>query len=824
MNIDVFISYHTASSLSVVEAVVNKLESSGVRCWYAPRDVAGPYAASIVRAINACSVFLLILNKPASESPQVLNELNMVTERLSAKEAVSIVPFHTADDDISLEAQYYVRRMHWIDAIKPPLSDRIDELAEKVLYFLGQKPVQPKDNTPAEEVKYRLVSNLPQARLIFAGRDSLLDELKSYFQAGERILYLEGVGGIGKSELAKQYALRNRADYDCILFTSYAGSLKKLACDPSAISIDGIKQRPGETEDEFFSRKWRVFQSLADERTLLIVDNFDVENDPDLEFFQSGCFQIILTTRCKHSNARSVRISAIEDAETLFHIFEENYGSPVDEEDRPYLWELFQLIEGHTYTIELLGKQMDASFLTGKELLKLFKEGRLPSKVSETVAGRAGQKTAFDHIRAVFSTSCLTQEEQQILRLLSLIGSSGIPASRFREWAELASFETVNGLERKSWVRRERGRGNRLSLHPLVIEVVQLTLKPDLDNCGNFIERIGDFTFSAWFRPVAENLSVAENVLAVLKFFTPFDSGKIECFEAMTGYLWQVGHFEDSIRYAEMLLETCSEKFTEASMITGFMAKNVGGCYFNSGRLKESIPFYKRGLQCMLLSGAEETEDLAMAYEKVGRCYTWDYEQNFAKAEEYFRQALEIRQRLVSALKNGQSLSMFHAREHYNSDLARERLGETYFEMGRMYQAAGDYSKALEYVKLCEEMGFANHKNASGYAYIYYDKGVCHYNLGLEARKHGDETAAQAELELAEKELRRALEINSAMRGDIALDTIANRECLADTYVAMGCIGKAKEEYVTVKNALENLFGPTHARVQSISSKLSQLM
>ena len=38
MQIDVFVSYHTESSRTIVEAIVNKLEHDGVRCWYAPLD------------------------------------------------------------------------------------------------------------------------------------------------------------------------------------------------------------------------------------------------------------------------------------------------------------------------------------------------------------------------------------------------------------------------------------------------------------------------------------------------------------------------------------------------------------------------------------------------------------------------------------------------------------------------------------------------------------------------------------------------------------------------------------------------------------------
>ena len=54
------------------------------------------------------------------------------------------------------------------------------------------------------EKEYRIVSKLPQLRNVFVGRDSLLKEIAEHFDAGKRILFLEGVGGIGKSELAKQ--------------------------------------------------------------------------------------------------------------------------------------------------------------------------------------------------------------------------------------------------------------------------------------------------------------------------------------------------------------------------------------------------------------------------------------------------------------------------------------------------------------------------------------------------------------------------------------------------------------------------------------------
>ena len=155
MNIDVFISYHTGSSQHVVEAIVNKLESKGIRCWYSEKYLTGgDYASGIMEALSKCRIFLLVLNKPASESAHVLNELEIVTDRLSKKENVIILPFHIADDEINPAAKYYIKRHHWIDAMNPPMQERIDELAGHIQRLLGvsEKPdVREETSTSAEE-------------------------------------------------------------------------------------------------------------------------------------------------------------------------------------------------------------------------------------------------------------------------------------------------------------------------------------------------------------------------------------------------------------------------------------------------------------------------------------------------------------------------------------------------------------------------------------------------------------------------------------------------------------------------------------------------
>ena len=308
MNNDVFISHHTDSSLHIVKAIVNKLESNGVKCWYAPRDTEGGYAGSIANAIENCKIFLLILNKNASESPHVLNELNLVTERLSKKEEVSIIPFHISDDDISAEAKYYIGRMHWIDAMTPPMYERVDELVDKIAGLLDKNIssfVSKKDNN-----NYKLISKIPLARDVFYGREDVFSKIDKIFEAGNRVLFLEGVGGIGKSEISKQYVLQNKETYNSIVYLTYNNSIKNIVCDSNIIEIENFAQSEDNTDD-FFIRKMQILRTICDEKTIFIIDNFDVDDDVDFSTFIEGRHRVILTTRNEHRGYPSIKIGPI---------------------------------------------------------------------------------------------------------------------------------------------------------------------------------------------------------------------------------------------------------------------------------------------------------------------------------------------------------------------------------------------------------------------------------------------------------------------------------------------------------------------------------
>ena len=137
---DVFICY-SSEDLTIAEAACDRLEAAGIECWMAPRDpIAGvPYGRQIVEAIASTQILLLIFSSKANASPHVLSELE-----LAYKRGKTIVPFRIESVLPDKDLEYYIQRVHWLDALTPPLESRLDELVELTTRTLSDsKTAQP---------------------------------------------------------------------------------------------------------------------------------------------------------------------------------------------------------------------------------------------------------------------------------------------------------------------------------------------------------------------------------------------------------------------------------------------------------------------------------------------------------------------------------------------------------------------------------------------------------------------------------------------------------------------------------------------------------
>jgi len=128
-----FVSYASPDK-NIADNLCARLERKGIKVWYAPRDVRGPYAAAISDAIGKATHFVVILSENSLRSEHVLNEIDLAFQGLPDK--IKFKPLRIDESMFTSSFRYYLSRQHWMDATIPPLEDRLEEFVEKLVQDL----------------------------------------------------------------------------------------------------------------------------------------------------------------------------------------------------------------------------------------------------------------------------------------------------------------------------------------------------------------------------------------------------------------------------------------------------------------------------------------------------------------------------------------------------------------------------------------------------------------------------------------------------------------------------------------------------------------
>lgn len=144
---DVFIS-NSSKDKAVADEVCATLESHGVRCWIAGRDIepGQTWSEAIIDAIRASRAMVLIHSAHANTSRQVMREIERAAHR-----NIPIIPFRIEEIAPSKHLEYFISAPHWLDAFPPPIEPHIERLA-KTMRRLLQAPAAPDAGGGASEV------------------------------------------------------------------------------------------------------------------------------------------------------------------------------------------------------------------------------------------------------------------------------------------------------------------------------------------------------------------------------------------------------------------------------------------------------------------------------------------------------------------------------------------------------------------------------------------------------------------------------------------------------------------------------------------------
>jgi hypothetical protein len=138
---DVFIS-HAHKDKGIANAICEKLESAGVRCWIAPRDISPgeDWTKAIRNAIGSSRVIIPVLPENANASPHMEREIANAFYI-----GHPIVPFRLAKALPQRELLFYLGDARWCDAANPPSQQDLETLVGSVKSLLADLPVPGND-------------------------------------------------------------------------------------------------------------------------------------------------------------------------------------------------------------------------------------------------------------------------------------------------------------------------------------------------------------------------------------------------------------------------------------------------------------------------------------------------------------------------------------------------------------------------------------------------------------------------------------------------------------------------------------------------------
>jgi TIR domain len=168
MPYDVFIS-HSSKDRLTANAVCNRLESAGIRCWIAPRDIipGEGWSEAIMRGIDASKVMVLVFSENANTSAHVRREVAHACDH-----EITVIPMRIRDVTPKESLKYYLDELHWLDALTPPLASHLETLTTRVKNILtGEQntearnlldksiaPPSPSNQVPLSRLKLGLVA------------------------------------------------------------------------------------------------------------------------------------------------------------------------------------------------------------------------------------------------------------------------------------------------------------------------------------------------------------------------------------------------------------------------------------------------------------------------------------------------------------------------------------------------------------------------------------------------------------------------------------------------------------------------------------------
>ncbi len=541
------------------------------------------------------------------------------------------------------------------------------------------------------------------------GRDKDLENVKSTLQTSDRVVLVNGIGGIGKTTLAKYFTSHFRNDYNYIAWVNNTTNIKEAFTNDIAL-IDSLHLR-SELESLPKNEQW-IDQSFAlilnrmrqlggnnQQKNLLIIDNAgeDIEHTQVLDQIAlRPNWKVLVTSREKLHGFTEYELGFLSptDAKRLFYLHYQREQADVLVE------EILEIIGYHTLTIELLAKtcQTHPSLNLSILLDSLHKEGINISKainVSMPNYEKTNTRTSIIKcLELAFDLGEFTKNKDEFFILLqfSILPPRNFSFDLIKELfgvkygsnnGEERLIDDLNFLSSKGWLRStEIG----YESHPVLMEVILNKEKPPfftfLYLVLNLTTKLKELNRS-YSIEILKYLPLAQSILdKILEIEQPLCVLANNLFEAYRCAGFTRIAFNKRLDFLKEVLDLFQKDKDDLNLVIYF--SNLAISYKEMANLEENKDYLLEGLDYLL-----KAVEIINSIEKNNLEKKWFYANLLDNLTTYYQELGRLEDAIDVALK-----SMNYKEIHFIKDdfLVCNSLNN----LANIYMTLGDFPKAEE--------------------------------------------------------------------------------------------------------------------------------
>ena len=546
--------------------------------------------------------------------------------------------------------------------------------------------------------------NLPMSGVMkFVGREVELQTLHQMLQENKQVA-VAGMGGLGKTELALQYAVAHREIYKggiCWLLAK-AGDvgIQIVQFARTQLDLNPPDDLTEDSQEKLFAQVQYCWRHWREGDVLLVLD--DVTEYEAVKLYlpsPSSRFKVLITTRQYFGGIAKLPLDVLQP-EAAMELLKSLLKETPERIERELTVVANQLCEWLGYLplgLELVGRYLARKQdLSLAEMLRRLKEKRLDER-SLSKSKSEGNMTAQPGVQAAFELSWqeLEDNDKQLGCLLSLFAAAPIPWKLVEQCLpeeDVEDLEEIRDRLLNLHLLQRKGEGI-YQLHSLLREFFQYKctgleqaeeLKRSLCRVmvavAQYIPDSPTLEQITAVSPAIPHIAeVANHLIQYLSdddLFWPF-IGNARFYNGQ-------GLYNLALPWFEQCLEVTKKRLGEEHPDVATSLHNLAYLYDSQGRYSEAEPLYIQALALWRKLLGEEHPDVATSLNNLAGLY---YSQGrYSDAEPLYIQALALRRKLLGE-------------EHPDVASSLNNLALLYYSQGRYSEAEPLYIQALDIVE-----------------------------------------------------------------------------------------------------------------------------